>query len=53
MLARASEAGEISLELGPDATIDALAGPIVYGALTGSSVPGSLVDTLFERLLKR
>ncbi|QWF83326.1 TetR/AcrR family transcriptional regulator [Amycolatopsis sp. CA-230715] len=52
MLARGTDAGEISLRLGPDATIDALAGPIVYCALTGSSVPRGLLDTLFEDLLR-
>ncbi|MGK5543265.1 TetR-like C-terminal domain-containing protein [Streptomyces sp. URMC 127] len=52
MLARAVDVGEISPVLGPDATIDALLGPIVYRALTGSSVPRSLVDTLLEELLR-
>lgn len=46
MLARGTDAGEISPRLGPDATMDALVGPIVYCALTGSSVPRTLVDTL-------
>ncbi|MCU1648738.1 MAG: TetR family transcriptional regulator [Nocardia sp.] len=52
MLARAIEAGEISPRLGPDATMDALVGPIVYRALTGSSIPRDLVDTLVEDLLR-
>ncbi|MCU1642806.1 MAG: TetR family transcriptional regulator [Nocardia sp.] len=52
MLARAIETGEISPRLGPDATMDALVGPIVYRALTGSSVPRDLVDTLVDDLLR-
>jgi AcrR family transcriptional regulator len=52
MLTRATDAGEISPRLGPDATMDALVGPIVYCALTGSSVPRALLDTLFEDLLR-
>ncbi|HEY3479609.1 MAG TPA: hypothetical protein VGL02_12000, partial [Streptomyces sp.] len=41
-----------SPRLAPDATMDALLGPIVYRALTGQSVPRGLVDTLVEDLLK-
>ncbi|MFF3768090.1 TetR/AcrR family transcriptional regulator [Streptomyces sp. NPDC001922] len=52
MLARAIDAGEVSPGLGPDATLDALVGPIVYGALTGASVPRGLVDTLVDALLR-
>lgn len=52
MLARGIDAGEISPRLGPGATIDALLGPIVYCALTGSPVPRDLVDTLVEDLLR-
>ncbi|KOU34986.1 TetR/AcrR family transcriptional regulator [Streptomyces sp. WM6378] len=52
MLARAIDADEISPELGPDATMDALVGPIVYRALTGASMPRGLVDTLVEDLLR-
>ncbi|GGT88171.1 hypothetical protein GCM10010289_05200 [Streptomyces violascens] len=52
MLARAIEAGEISPELGPDATMDALVGPIVYRALTGASIPRGLVDALVDGLLR-
>ncbi|MFH8348212.1 TetR/AcrR family transcriptional regulator [Streptomyces sp. NPDC018045] len=52
MLARAIEAGEISPGLSPAAAIDALVGPIVYCALTGTGVPRGLVDTLVEDLLK-
>ncbi|MFJ1708081.1 TetR/AcrR family transcriptional regulator [Kitasatospora sp. NPDC088346] len=52
LLARAVEAGEISPELGPDATVDALIGPIVYRAMTGSTIPRGLVDTLVDDLLR-
>lgn len=51
MLTRATEAGEIQTVLGPDATLDALLGPLVYCALTGSPIPRGLVNTLVERLL--
>ncbi|MGC0417258.1 TetR-like C-terminal domain-containing protein [Embleya sp. AB8] len=52
LLARGIEAGEFSPGLGPDATLDALVGPIVYRALTGSSIPRDLVDTLVQDLLR-
>ncbi|MFF7754452.1 TetR/AcrR family transcriptional regulator [Streptomyces sp. NPDC007971] len=52
MLARGTDAGEVSPGLGPDATLDALVGPIVYRALTGSAVPRDLVDTLVDGLLR-
>ncbi|MFD4631361.1 TetR-like C-terminal domain-containing protein [Streptomyces sp. NPDC058284] len=52
MLARAVDAGEIAPALGPEATADAVVGPIVYRALTGSSIPRGLVDTLVEDLLR-
>lgn len=51
LIAKAAEAGEISPRLGPDAVLDALLGPIVYGALTGAVVSRELVDTLFDELL--
>ncbi len=52
MLTRALEAGQISPPLGPDATIDALLGPIVYRALTGTSTPHALVEALVDDLLR-
>ncbi|MFD9894851.1 TetR/AcrR family transcriptional regulator [Amycolatopsis sp. NPDC059027] len=52
LLARAADDGEISPELGLDAALDALVGPIVYCALTGSGIPRGLVSTLVENLLK-
>jgi AcrR family transcriptional regulator len=52
MLARGVEAGEFTLRLAPDPTLDALVGPIVYCAVTGSSIPGELIDTLVEAMLR-
>ncbi|MEU5087665.1 TetR-like C-terminal domain-containing protein [Streptomyces sp. NPDC021356] len=52
MLARAADAGEVSPVLGPDATMNALLGPIVYRALTGASIQRDLVDTLVGSLLR-
>jgi len=52
LLTRAIDAGEIAPKLGPDAALDALVGPIVYCALTGSSVPRGLVSTLVEDVLR-
>jgi AcrR family transcriptional regulator len=52
MLTRAIDAGAIAPDLSPDATIDALIGPIVYCALTASGVPRGLVDSLVEAILK-
>ncbi|WUH57385.1 TetR/AcrR family transcriptional regulator C-terminal ligand-binding domain-containing protein [Streptomyces sp. NBC_00442] len=52
LLTRGIAAGAFAPELGPDATMDALVGPIVYCALTGASIPAGLVDTLVESLLR-
>ncbi|MEV4240512.1 MULTISPECIES: TetR/AcrR family transcriptional regulator [unclassified Nocardia] len=52
MLAHAIDAAEISPELGLDATLDALLGPLVYCALTGASIPRALTSSLVEDLLK-
>ncbi|MFI7004526.1 TetR/AcrR family transcriptional regulator [Nocardia sp. NPDC050175] len=52
MLTRAIESGEISPRLSADEAIDALVGPLVYRALTGSTIPRDLVDTLVEDLLR-
>ncbi|MFI6362428.1 hypothetical protein ACIBG0_06725 [Nocardia sp. NPDC050630] len=38
MLERAIDAAEVSPELGVDATLDALLGPLVYCALTRASL---------------
>ncbi|RDI65529.1 TetR/AcrR family transcriptional regulator [Nocardia pseudobrasiliensis] len=52
LLTRAVDAGEIAPRLGVDAALDALVGPIVYCALTGSSIARGLVDTLVEDVLR-
>ncbi|MFE9122613.1 TetR/AcrR family transcriptional regulator [Streptomyces sp. NPDC007172] len=52
MLTRATEAGEVAPRLAADATMDAIVGAIVYRALTGSSIPRGLVDTLVDDLLR-
>jgi AcrR family transcriptional regulator len=51
LLARGIAAGRFSPRLGPDATLDALVGPIVYRALIGASIPRGLIDTLVQDLL--
>ncbi|WP_084514928.1 TetR-like C-terminal domain-containing protein [Nocardia acidivorans] len=51
MLTCAIEAGDIAPNLDPDATLDALFGPILYRALMGSGIPRGLLDTLYEELL--
>ncbi|WP_410646077.1 TetR/AcrR family transcriptional regulator [Amycolatopsis sp. cmx-4-54] len=52
LLARGIESGDVSTTLDLDAALDAVAGPIVYRALTGASVPRTLVDALFDTVLK-
>ncbi|MFJ2866681.1 TetR/AcrR family transcriptional regulator [Kitasatospora sp. NPDC087314] len=52
LLAHAIDAGEIAPALGLDSVIDALVGPIVYGALAGSTISRELVDTLVDDLLR-
>ncbi|WP_290057539.1 TetR/AcrR family transcriptional regulator [Amycolatopsis solani] len=49
LITRAIDAGEISPRLGADALLDALFGPIVYSALTGSG--HELADALADELL--
>ncbi|WP_033344041.1 TetR/AcrR family transcriptional regulator [Catenuloplanes japonicus] len=44
-------AGAFTLRLTPDATMDALTGPIVYGAMIDAPVGPELIDTLAESLL--
>ncbi|ONI88707.1 TetR family transcriptional regulator [Actinosynnema sp. ALI-1.44] len=52
MIASCVDAGGISPALTPDAVIDAITGPVVYRALTGTGVPRGLVDALVDDLLK-
>lgn len=51
LLARGAAAGAFTLRLDPDATMDALAGPIVYRALTGAEVSTELIDALVATML--
>lgn len=53
MLRRGIESGELSAELDIDATLDALTGPILYRALTGTSIPRTFVDKLIADSLER
>jgi AcrR family transcriptional regulator len=51
LLKRGITAGELPTGLNPDATLDALIGPIVYRALTGAKVSRPFVDALVDRVL--
>lgn len=53
MLRRGIASGELSAELDIDATLDALSGPILYRALTGTSIPRTFVDKLIADSLER
>jgi AcrR family transcriptional regulator len=53
MLRRGITSGELSAELDIDATLDALSGPILYRALTGTSIPRTFVDKLIADSLER
>jgi AcrR family transcriptional regulator len=50
LLKRGIAAGELPAGLNPDATLDALIGPIVYRALTGAKVSRPFVDALVDRV---
>jgi AcrR family transcriptional regulator len=51
VLARGIAAGELPKGLDPDATLDALIGPILFRALTGAKIPRAFVDDLVDRNL--
>jgi AcrR family transcriptional regulator len=53
MLERGVRAGELPADLDVDAALDALCGPIVYRALTGSRIPRSFVAALIADTLER
>jgi AcrR family transcriptional regulator len=53
LLKRGIAAGELPAGLNPDATLDALIGPIVYRALTGATVSRGFVDSVVDRVLDR
>ncbi|GIE76307.1 putative transcriptional regulator, TetR family protein [Actinoplanes philippinensis] len=46
------EADEFRTALDPDATLDALCGPIFYRALTGAPIPTAFVDALIAGTLR-
>jgi AcrR family transcriptional regulator len=52
LLKRGIAAGELPAGLNPDATLDALIGPIVYRALTGATVSRGFVDGVVDRVLE-
>jgi AcrR family transcriptional regulator len=52
LLKRGISAGELPAGLNPDATLDALIGPVVYRALTGAKVSRAFVDRLVDRVLE-
>ncbi|HWH19681.1 MAG TPA: TetR/AcrR family transcriptional regulator [Solirubrobacterales bacterium] len=51
LLKRGIASGELPPGLNPDATLDALIGPLVYRALTGGTVSRGFVDSVVERVL--
>jgi AcrR family transcriptional regulator len=52
MLRRGISTGELSADLDIDATIDALSGPILYRALTGTPIPRAFIDKLIANSLE-
>lgn len=53
MLKRGIASGELSAELDVDAALDALCGPILYRALTGTRIPRAFIDRLIADTLER
>jgi hypothetical protein len=53
MLQRGITSGELPADLDIDAAIDALSGPILYRALTGSPIPRTFIDGLIASVLER
>jgi len=53
MLGRGVAAGELPAGLDVDAALDALVGPVVYRALTGTPIPGAFIDELIAGVLAR
>lgn len=52
LLRRGVEAGELPADLDVDAALDALCGPIVFRALTGTRIPRAFVDRLIDDVLE-
>ncbi|HUA05675.1 MAG TPA: TetR/AcrR family transcriptional regulator [Solirubrobacteraceae bacterium] len=53
MLRRGVASGELAADLDIDAALDALAGPIVYRALTGAPISRAFIDRLIADSLER
>jgi len=53
MLRRGITAGELPAGLDIDAALDALCGPILYRALTGTPIPRAFIDGLIADVLER
>jgi len=53
MLRRGITSGELQADLDVDAALDALSGPIVYRALTGTPIPRAFIDRLIADSLER
>jgi hypothetical protein len=53
MLQRGITSGELSADLDIDAALDALCGPILYRALTGTPIPRAFIDGLIADVLER
>jgi hypothetical protein len=53
MLKHGINSGELSAALDIDATLDALYGPILYRALTGTPIPRTFIDKLITDNLER
>jgi AcrR family transcriptional regulator len=53
MLRRGITSGELQADLDVDAALDALCGPIVYRALTGTPIPRAFIDGLIADSLER
>jgi AcrR family transcriptional regulator len=53
ILQRGIAAGELSADLDIDAAVDALSGPVLYRALTGTPIPPAFIDGLVFGVLGR
>jgi hypothetical protein len=53
MLKRGIASGELSAELDIDAALDALCGPLLYRALTGTRIPQGFIDGILASVLQR
>jgi AcrR family transcriptional regulator len=53
LVKRGIASGELPAGLNPDATLDAMIGPVLYRALTGAKISRPFVDALVDRVLER